>query len=483
MNAEWTADRLAADFRKLGLARGDRVLLHSSLASLGRVAGGAPTVVQALLDTLGPDGTLAVPAFGNLGVIPQALQERPDAVTSIHPLAAVAAVGRDAEALCRDHWKAELAHGDNTPYTRLAALNGWVLLLGVDQDRNTTLHTAEALLRLPYLTRTAEKTFDTPEGPVTRAWPFFPGPHRDFIGIDPLLRASGKMIVGRVGNAVARLIRSRDLIDLLTAEGARNPAWALCDNPACADCVRQRAALRRARLAREPFRLAAGARLAGRYVPEMIERLQAAGLDAVELDWIQGRPAAGLADKPLADAVAAFQQAGIAVSALRAFAVGQDDTALPARARAAGIGRIVLPLSHRAAGTARAAAEAGVEVAFANAGMTADAVSDLLLALDQEGLYPRFVFDAAAFARAGEKPFLVSYKRKLRRYVDQLDVADARFDGVPTPLAEGNAEIKEMLSILRCARFAGWCVLTALPPPPEAVEAACGRLVALLDRM
>jgi hypothetical protein len=353
----------------------------------------------------------------------------------------------------------------------------------VDQDRNTTLHTAEELLRLPYLTPTPEKTFETPEGTVTRSWPFFPGPHRDFIGIDPLLRASGKMKIGRIGSAVTRLIKSRDLIDLLVAEGRCNPAWALCDNPACADCIRQRAALQRARFAGESFRLAAGSRLAGRYVPEMIEALKAAGIGAVELDWIQGRPAAALAEGDLARTTAEMKAAGLSVSALRVMAVTGNEEAVFDRAKAAGIARLVLPLSHRCSIHAQRAAERGLEASFFNAGMTAAVAGELLAALPKDGPAPRFTFDAAGFAAVGEKPFLESYKQKIRRFVDQLDVADALCDGTPAPLARGNAEIKEMVSILRCAGFAGWLVLSSGHPAGESLAEVCGRFAALLERL
>lgn len=465
--------------KELGLGQGDIVLVHSSLASLGQVEGGVEALLKAFLGVIGNGGTLVVPTFGELGVLTKAVAGDPRAVKSVHPLAAVAAIGRDAGAICRDHWKAELAHGPDTPYTRIADLGGWVLLLGVDQDRNTTLHTAEELLRLAYLTTSRESTFETPEGTVTKSYPFFPGPHRDFIGIDALLRASGRMRVGRVGHSVARLIRSRDLIDALVAEGQRNPAWALCDNPACADCVKQRAALRRDRFSRESFRLAAGSRLAGRYVPEMIENLNAAGIAAVELDWVQGRPAATLSEKALKAVCDELRDAGIGVSALRVSAVSGQDAALLDRAKAAGIRRVLFPLTARAGEQAALGAERGIEISFFNESMTAEVASALLAAVPS----PRFVFGAAAFAVAGEKPFLKSYKQKLRRFVDQLDVEDARFDGTSAPLARGNAEIKEMISILRCASFDGWLVLGSKHGAGETLVQVVDRLIGLLDRM
>ena len=47
----------------LGLREGDCVMMHSSLSALGYMEGGADTVVDALLDAVGPTGTLLVPVF------------------------------------------------------------------------------------------------------------------------------------------------------------------------------------------------------------------------------------------------------------------------------------------------------------------------------------------------------------------------------------------------------------------------------------
>jgi aminoglycoside 3-N-acetyltransferase len=61
-DAPQTRASLGRDLSTLGLSAGDTVLVHSSLRSLGWVCGGALAVVQALLDVLGPGGTLVVPA-------------------------------------------------------------------------------------------------------------------------------------------------------------------------------------------------------------------------------------------------------------------------------------------------------------------------------------------------------------------------------------------------------------------------------------
>ncbi|MFQ3562101.1 AAC(3) family N-acetyltransferase, partial [Streptomyces gramineus] len=56
-----TRGTLVEDLRRLGVRTGETLLAHTSLRSLGRVNGGAVAVVESLLETLGPDGTLVVP--------------------------------------------------------------------------------------------------------------------------------------------------------------------------------------------------------------------------------------------------------------------------------------------------------------------------------------------------------------------------------------------------------------------------------------
>lgn len=57
-----TRQSLAADLRRLGVASGMVLLVHSSLSSLGWVCGGPVAIIQALMDVLTPQGTLVMPA-------------------------------------------------------------------------------------------------------------------------------------------------------------------------------------------------------------------------------------------------------------------------------------------------------------------------------------------------------------------------------------------------------------------------------------
>ena len=51
------------ELRRLGLRQGDIVMCHSALSSFGKVAGGARAVVDALLETIGREGTLLMPTL------------------------------------------------------------------------------------------------------------------------------------------------------------------------------------------------------------------------------------------------------------------------------------------------------------------------------------------------------------------------------------------------------------------------------------
>lgn len=175
--------RLVRDIANLGLKSGMTVMVHCRMSALGQVAGGAETVVRALLDAVGPDGTLmaytgwqdAPPddldalapearriyieehppydprvalASRDHGRIPEALRTWPGARHSGHPEAGITAVGRLAEILTASH-PLDDAYGTGTPYARLVELDGLVAMLGAPIDTVTLVHHAEAVAGVP----------------------------------------------------------------------------------------------------------------------------------------------------------------------------------------------------------------------------------------------------------------------------------------------------------------------------------------------
>ena len=114
-------DLIARDLAALGLRPGGVALVHSSLSSLGQVAGGAESVVGALLQALGSDGTLLMPALSYqhvhagqrafdvrrtpscIGAIAEHFRLRQGTRRSVHPTHSVCGAGAQAAALLADH--------------------------------------------------------------------------------------------------------------------------------------------------------------------------------------------------------------------------------------------------------------------------------------------------------------------------------------------------------------------------------------------
>ena len=466
----------------IGLKRNDIVLLHSSLLSLGEVEGGGEAVIDAFMKVLGPKGTLVVPVFGKLGILTELVKARKDAVVSNNPLGTLAAIGGRAAELLADHWNAETAHGHGSPFEKIAEAGGYICLLGVDQDRNTMLHSVEALLELPYLA-TKTVTIKNAKGKEeTKSFKYYPGPHRNFIGLDRIMAEAGVMTVHRIGDAQVRLIDAHEMMHLCMEVGAEDPAFCLCENPSCADCVRQRAAIFADRISKESFKLSASSRLCGRYVPEMIEKLQAAGISNVELDYVQGKACGFMSADRLKAIVDEFAAAGIGISGLRYPVLVDDPQALLARLQAAGIRRVILPLSESFAAKADFE-KAGIDVAFSNVHESSATAAAQFAALAGKGVRG-FAFNPAGFVRAGEMPFLQSWRiGRFVKTIAQMDMVDATWDGQATLFAAGNGEVKEVLSILRCHNFSGWVTLGGGAAFPGDLDAAKRNFVELLETM
>lgn len=174
--------QLAADLRRLGVRDGAVAMVHARMSALGWVVGGSETVVRALLDALGPDGTLVAyasweghvydahdwpaehraayladpPVFDpataavdpDYGRIPERVRTWPGARRTDHPEAGVVAVGARAGWICARHPDDD-GYGAASPFARLVEAAGQVLLLGAPLDTVTLLHHAEALARVP----------------------------------------------------------------------------------------------------------------------------------------------------------------------------------------------------------------------------------------------------------------------------------------------------------------------------------------------
>ncbi|WP_456276861.1 aminoglycoside N(3)-acetyltransferase [Bacillus sp. AK128] len=174
---------LQEDLQKLGVEKGMVVIVHSSLKSIGWVCGGPVAVVQALMDTVGEEGTIVMPtqtadnsdpaswqnppvperwwpiireetpAYDPLvtptramGKIVEAFRTMPGVKRSIHPVYSFAAWGKYADYILAEQ-PLEAGFGSDSPLGKIYQLDGSILLIGVSHDSNTSLHFAEHVIQ------------------------------------------------------------------------------------------------------------------------------------------------------------------------------------------------------------------------------------------------------------------------------------------------------------------------------------------------
>lgn len=244
-----TRESLANALQTCGLLEGQTVIVHSALSKLGWVCGGPVTVVQALLDTLGPDGTLVMPAHSGentdpahwqnppvpkawqaviratmpafdpavtptrgMGRIAELFRTWPGVLRSDHPTTSFVALGSNAPLITSEH-PLDQSHGERSPLGKLYKLNASVLLLGVGHANNTSLHLAETRASIPkaYL-QTGSAVFVDGE----RRWVTYSEldvESDDFESLGEAYEKAHELFPCRIGLADVRLLKLRPLID------------------------------------------------------------------------------------------------------------------------------------------------------------------------------------------------------------------------------------------------------------------------------
>lgn len=242
---------VVAQLRALGVAPGDVVLVHTSFRAVRPVAGGPAGLIAALGQAVGREGTIAMPSWtgdddavfdpastpaaADLGVVPEIFRLLPGVQRGRHAFA-FAARGPRADAILADNLVLP-PHQHESPVGRVLDADGKVLLLGVDHDASTMLHLAELLADVPY--RRPKHITVARDGQPTRI-DYAENDHccELFRLADGWLKDRGLQADGMVGHAPAKLMRARDVIDVVIPKLTANPfAFLHPRGSACAECA------------------------------------------------------------------------------------------------------------------------------------------------------------------------------------------------------------------------------------------------------
>ncbi len=244
---------LIKQFKDCGVSEGQTIFVHTSLKSLGFVVGGAETLIRALLETVGEGGTLMMPSqtWKNLdpstgvhweepeewwpiiranwpaydkevtpaigmGVVAEVFRKWPGAKRSDHPARSVAAVGKYAEYLTKNHNLSNI-FGKGSPVDKLYELDGYILLIGVGYEKNTSLHLAETRANFKSKKFVNESSAVMVNG--KREWVTYSTQavdDSDFVALGNQFDKDAGIKIHKVGDADVRFMKQRALVDFAT---------------------------------------------------------------------------------------------------------------------------------------------------------------------------------------------------------------------------------------------------------------------------
>lgn len=240
--------------KTVGVKKGQNIIVHCSLSSIGFVCGGPQIIIESLLESVGAEGTILMPTqswknldpetgvhweepvewwnairenwpaynkyitpTNTMGAVAEMFRTCPGTMRSDHPARSFAANGRNARLFTNNHDLSNI-FGDGSPLGRLYDEDGNILLIGVGYDKNTSLHLADARADFKSKHNTVEHSAIMENGVrVWKAYETLAVDGEDFDAIGEAFESSaenaGFIHKTTLGNATLRFIKMRPLVD------------------------------------------------------------------------------------------------------------------------------------------------------------------------------------------------------------------------------------------------------------------------------
>ena len=234
---KYNAGQLVEDLRDLGIQAGDTLLVHSAFRHIN--AESPQAVIRALQEVLTPNGTLVMPSFpggsefflvqsgavfdvkntpSDCGLITEYFRKMPGVKRSLNPGHCMAAWGKNQDHILAGHEKCRVSAGWGTPFEKIIRCRGKILLIGVTNTCNTTLHYVENVHGAPTVCAVEyypEVITSDNRHIVVPTFPHMPGLPRDYAKVEPILEDAKIQQRGNFGNAEARVIDAFAMNELI----------------------------------------------------------------------------------------------------------------------------------------------------------------------------------------------------------------------------------------------------------------------------
>ncbi|MCR5607479.1 MAG: AAC(3) family N-acetyltransferase [Lachnospiraceae bacterium] len=234
----------------VGVNKGQVIMVHTSLSSIGYVCGGAETLIEALIEAVGKEGTLMMPTqswknldpetgvhwdvsedcwqairdnwppydknitpTNTMGAVAEMFRQWPGTIRSDHPARSVAAFGKYAQYLTKDHDLSNI-FGEGSPIGKLYELDAYVLLIGVGYDKNTSIHLADVRAEYEGKHLCTEHSAVLENGKrVWKAYDTLFVDGEDFEQIGQAFEEEHEVKKVRLGDATLSLMKQREIVD------------------------------------------------------------------------------------------------------------------------------------------------------------------------------------------------------------------------------------------------------------------------------
>jgi len=258
----YSKNDLKKNLKNLGLNKGDICLVRSHLREIGNIEGRrSKTVLDALLETIGQEGTLFALTFTKIhklpldknnpehyftnqtkpytGGFPRECLSHPDSLRSKHPATSFCGIGKDAFEILSNHNEKSSSY---EPVGKMIEKNGKMLLIGALNENPgfISVHWAKWLLgysvQSKYAGISGAYYFDEKGMKHIYIRNDIGGCSRGFNKFYKYYRDAKILTEGKLGDADCMMIELKKALKVELPLLKNNPRFFLCNNPDCRGC-------------------------------------------------------------------------------------------------------------------------------------------------------------------------------------------------------------------------------------------------------